>query len=103
MIEFNYLPISAKNSHDTETVKMTKTDTGYEFRCESADEECVHSLPSDKYELFIRTLGDDFSEVSDPEIVVLKFVAEERFQEIYSAIHQGLKVTYSWRSTNWND
>ena len=103
MIEFNYLPAWAKNSYDTVTLKMTKTDAGYEFHCESADEECVHSLPVDNTEQFIRNLGEDFSEISDPEIVALKFVVEERFKEISSAIHQGLKVTYSWRSTNWND
>ena len=103
MIEFNYLPISAKSSHDSVSVKLVTTDAGFEFHCQGADEECVHSLPGDKYELFIRTLGEDFSEVSDPEIVVHKLVVEERFQEIYSAIHQVLKVTYSWRSTNWND
>jgi hypothetical protein len=102
MIKFNYLPAWAKNSYDTVTVKLTQTDAGFEFRCESADEECEHSLPVEKYESFIQYCGEDFSEISDPEIVVLKFVAEERFQDIYSAIHK-LPATYSWRSTNWDD
>lgn len=31
MTEFNFLPAWAKNSHDTVTVKMTKTDAVYEY------------------------------------------------------------------------
>lgn len=99
-LSFSFLPSWTKDTHDAVEISMSYSDAVYEFKCEDANTECVHPMPSNEVAKFLAEIGADPK--TNPFEAVQRLIAEGKAREIHAAIHSTLKPSFVWTSTNWD-
>lgn len=99
LLHFSFLPSWAEGQQDLIEISMSRIDSGYEFKCEETNTECVHPMSLSEVPGFLLEIGA--TQDTDPFDAVKQLVEADQVKEVHAAIHTKLKPSFVWTSTDW--
>lgn len=93
-LRFSFLPSWAKGQNDSVDISMSQVKTGYEFKCDESESECVHPMAFGDVPKFLLEVGADPK--ANPFEVVQELIDAGKAREVHAAIHATLKPSFVW-------
>ncbi len=98
--KFSFKSSGANGSSYEIYISVSKTKDGYLFRCDDTETDCAHPLTQPETAAFLEALGAEPK--SGVFAAVKQMVELGKAAHVHRVIHQTLKPSFVWTSTDWS-